>query len=1759
VPTVPRAPGARIAANVAAIRVLRELSETGHAATPEQQRTLSAWSSWGAVPQVFDESNPTYAAQREQLRDLLSDTEWDAASRTTINAHYTDPTFAAAMWSGLADLGFTGGTVLEPGCGSGTFIGLAPEGARMTGVELDPVTAAIAGHLYPQATVVAESFATTRTPAGTYDAVIGNVPFANVTLTDPVHNQARHVMHNHFILKSLALTKPGGTVAVLTSRYTMDAQNPAARRAIAEQAVLLGAVRLPNGAHQRTAGTQVITDLLVLRKRDGTESAADLDWERAEPADLGEGSLRINTYFQQRPQQVLGAMSYDAGRYDSGDLRVTATGEVAPALEHAVRRIVTGARAAGLTHHPRDLTDAERGVAALTGAQVDRFVGHLAHSGGQFTRRTAAGVDEVLEVPRTQQGELARLLGLRDGVVAVLEAEAADSDDTPELVALRSELAARYDAYVAVHGPLQRVTERRTGRVDPDTGAQVMAQIRPAVMRTFASDPFAPTVRALEIYDAQTQTASKAAILSQRVVAPRQPRLGADTPADALAICVDTHAEVRLPEVARLLGTSTDTAREGLRGLVFDDPVTGRLLAAAEYLSGDARTRLAAANAAAVDDPRFAENVAALTEVIPDDLGPGDIDARLGAAWVDADDVQVFLQETLEDRSVRVVHTVGADWSVKGGRFGVLSTSQWGTDRVPAPQLAQALLKQAPIRVTDEMEDGSKVFNPTETAAAQDKARELGDRFAEWVWEDPERADRLAGVYNERFNALVLRSYDTTHMELPGLARTFTPRPHQLSAVARMVAEPNAGLFHAVGAGKTAEMAIGVMELRRLGLVRKPAIVVPNHMLDQFSAEFLQLYPQARVLAAGSDELAGDKRRDFVARTTAGQWDAVIMTRTAFKRLEVSDTTKQAYLDNQVLPQREALARLVGDPESAMTVKRLEKMLLANEERIKSKLGKATDPGVLFEMTGIDYLVVDELHDYKNLATPSNIRDAAIEGSDRAADLHMKVEYLRTKHNGRAITGATATPIANSITEAYVMQRYLRPDLLVAAGVHDFDTWAGTFGSTVTEMEMSPDGGSWRLKTRFAKFRNIPEFLRMWHVAADVKTPEDLALPTPQLARRPDGQRASQTIVIEPSEEVVRFVQSLGERAEAVRNGSVEPREDNMLKITSEGRAAALDLRLLPHARTETEVEGVQGAVSEVLTPGKVDAAAERIAAVWRENSTRDYLGADGQSHPRQGGLQLVFSDLGTPREAWNVYDAVKSEVVARGVPAEQVAFIHSARNDREKAALFEACRTGQVQVLLGSTAKMGVGTNVQDRAVALHHLDCPWRPADLAQREGRIERQGNQNPEITIYRYVTESTFDTYSWQTVERKARFIGQVMKGRLDSREVEDVGDAALSYNEVKALASGNPLLLDRAEADATVAGLERLRRAHDRGQAMLRHKVGATERGLSELHTSLVPLHAAINRRVPTKGEAFAATINDTRHTERAAAATALAARLAPELTNSRGYYRHELGELGALGGFTATAAVVPSQQGPQAVVTFTDCPARPVAFTAADLRQPGPGLLIRLENTLTGLDRTLTETHASINTLTLEHDRAQARLGAPFDRMDQLLTARAKREEITERMTADQNPSPTAADPEHAPTPVAGWRTTLGPRPQQPAPAQQWDVTVSMVDAYRSTYAITDPAQALGPEPAPGTEQAAAHRAINREWVRATSPSGNVPTNRVAADTTLAASSPPLGSHRADLVPPVAYDGITDDSGYGYQQSYTDRHRADGPNLKAGY
>jgi N12 class adenine-specific DNA methylase len=1598
--------------------VLRTLQEQDRAPTPYEQVQLSRWSSWGAVPGVFDEQDARYEQERAAIRPLLSDDGWDAAARTTINAHYTQPSYAAAMWTTLTDLGFTGGTVLEPGCGAGTFIGLAPASARMIGVELDPTTAAIAAQLYPAAQVRAESFADTRLQQQV-DAVIGNVPFAQVKLHDRAYNPANLSMHNHFIVKSLALTKPGGIVAVLTSRFTLDAQNPAARREIAALGDLVGAVRLPTGAHSRTAGTSVVTDLLVLRRRSGPPPQDAPAWERSEQVVLDGEQVRVNRYFLDHPDQVLGTLSVATGQYASADLVVTSAspGAVTGDLTAALARVVARARADDLTYATTPAGPLVVQPAAQVGADPSAFVGHIsAPMTGVFAQRGITGADDQLSVPATQSAELGRLLGLRDLTVTLLQTEASDLADSGNITKLRADLNTAYDAYVAEHGSLNRFVLRPTGRVDAD-GNPKTARLRPAVFNRFAGDPHSATVLALEMFDADTQSASKAAIFSQRVVLPRAPRSGADTPADAIAIAWDTDGELKLATVARLLGDPEDVARERLGTLVFDDPATGRLATAAEYLSGNVRTKLAAARIAASEQERYLPNVQALTAVIPVDLGPADIDARLGAAWIGPRDVEDFLRQTLETAAIDVEHTIGSDWKIRGSRAGgVLDSSTWGTERMPAHKLAESLLRQRPVRVMDSDPDGGTIFNPTETAAAQEKARVLDDRFAEWVWEDPARADRLGRAYNEKFNALVQRSYaDTSHMSLPGLASTFTPRPHQREAVARMVAEPTAGLFHEVGAGKTAEMAMGVWEMRRLGLVNKPAIVVPNHMLDQFSREFLQLYPQARILAASITDLQADRRKLFVARAATGDWDAIIMTRTAFERLPVAVSEQERYLRAEVAPMHAALQARAAQADGP-TVKRIQAQILAEEERIKKRLDKASDPAVTFEQTGIDYLVVDELHDYKNLATASNIPDAHIAGSDRATDLHMKVEALRHIYGGRCLTGATATPIANSVTEAYVMQRYLRPDLLREAGITDFDSWAGTFGQTVTDLEMSPDGGSWRLKTRFAKFRNIPEFLRMWAVAADVKTAVDLNLPTPDIAVRADGTRAAETVVVQPSSETRAYVASLGERAEKVRARAVSPREDNMLKISSDGRAAALDMRLVRGSDPSTGAAPTGLAAVEAMllplegdadVPTKVDVAADRIAAIWRENTNRTYLDAAGNAHPRPGGLQMVFSDLGTPRETWNVYDELRDQLTARGVPTGQVAFIHTAATPREKERLFERCRTGDVQVLIGSTAKMGVGTNVQARAVALHHLDCPWRPADLAQREGRIVRQGNQNPEVQILRYVTQNTFDTYLWQTVERKAGFIGQIMGGTT-SREIDDIGTNALDYNEVKALASGNPLLLDKAKADSEVSRLQRLRRAHDRQGAMLSHRISGLHDLTDQLRGSITQVEAALEVRTPAAEGQFRMKVADRIYSSRPDAAAALSSALLRHLAEPQTRYMasRDLGTVATLEDLPVHASTLRRPEGPIIAASIDGLPKAAITISRDDLTSPGHGIITRLENRAGGLDKTLTELRAGEQEAAAELTRAQATVGAPFKHQPALVAARAERDRLSHQLAA---------------------------------------------------------------------------------------------------------------------------------------------------------
>jgi hypothetical protein len=1038
---------------------------------------------------------------------------------------------------------------------------------------------------------------------------------------------------------------------------------------------------------------------------------------------------------------------------------------------------------------------------------------------------------------------------------------------------------------------------------------------------------------------------------------------------------------------------------------VFEDPAhDDRLVPAAEYLSGDVRQRLAIARAAAEraaesgDDTAAAAyeaGTAALEQVVPPDIAPEDIVARLGASWISKHHVQQFLRETLEDPGLTVAHDYGANWTVEGREHGVAATSTWGTDRVAAPDLAEHLLCQRPIIVLDKVGDGERrVPNVAAAVAAQAKADELADRFSEWVWEDPPRAVELARIYNDTFNSLVVRNYDDVALSLPGLALTFTPRPHQVAAVARMISEPASGLWHTVGAGKTAEMAMGVMELRRLGLARKPAIVIPNHMIEQFAREFQQIYPRARVLAVSSAELTRARRREFVARVATGDWDAVIMTRSAFERIELSREHQQSYLDNQLQDLRDGIdrAKTAGEGKS---VKRMQATLVNAEERIKARLDREYDPAVTFEQTGIDYLVVDEAHDFKNLATASRIPGANITGSVRASDLEMKLHHLRDTHpGGRVVTFATATPIANSITEAHVMLRYLRPDLLDAAGVADFDTWAATFGQTVTEVELAVDGGSFRMKSRFARFHNVPELLRLWWVAGDVKTTEDLQLPRPPLAAGPDGSRVPRTITIPATPELQDFIADLGERADRVRARAVEPEDDNMLKIAGDGRLAALDLRL----------------VGGEMSPGesKIERVADEIAQRWAAHRNDRFTDTTGVEHPTPGALQLVFCDLSTPRtDRWNVYDALREQLTIRGLPAGSVQFIHEPRNDREKAQLFEACRSGQVSVLVGSTAKMGVGTNVQARAVALHHMDCPWRPADLEQRDGRIERQGNQNREIEILRYVTQGSFDAYSWQTVARKAAFIAQLMRGRLGVRVIEgDVGDTALSFSEVKALAAGNPLLMDKAKADAEATRLERLERSHVSAGSRLRYSITNGQQEITSATAQITALEQAVAARRDTHGDRFTMTIEGLRFSERTDAGQALATRLLATLQRPDPS-PITIDRVVSLGGHTFDATIWRGSDKPHYELALTGIPQAYIHGEPAALAESKPSSLpIRLENVLGRLDRLLSDTRDRLTTTQEEIDRAEEQLHRPFGYADELTAARARVAEIDQQLIA---------------------------------------------------------------------------------------------------------------------------------------------------------
>ncbi len=1595
---------------------MRRCRDEDRAANPAEQAALARWAGWGSIPQVFDDTDDRFPAERAQIRQLLGTEEaWSQARRTTLNAHYTSASVVTAMWSAVRDLGVDGPVrVLEPGCGSGNFLGFAPLDAVLTGVELDPTTAVIARHLYgARATIHTGAFEDLRVEDGAFDVAIGNVPFAKVTPHDPHHNRGRHALHNYFLLKSLHLTRPGGLVVALTSRYTLDARNAAARREMAMLADLVGAVRLPERAFARSSGTDVVVDLLVLRRRLPGGAPTGPAWEHVVPIDLPPTSattdrgscepLEVNEYFDAHPDRVLGDLAAARGMYRDHELTVTPNGDLDTQLPAALQRLVADATSTGLRFVAAPDSSAQRrpapevatGTFDLTHAQDGSFVtnteGDIAqlHGGAAVTYQPRVAKDRP---------ELARLIGLRDAARSVLGVQL-DGGSEDDLRAAQQVLTDRYDSYRRVHGPINRSSQARTGRRDPETGEELYRRVRPR-MGGFREDPDWPLVAALEVFDDETQQARPAAIFSERIIDPPHERHSVDSPDEAVAVCLDESGRVSLERAAELLGLDADTTRQRLGRLVYDEPGTDRLIPAAEYLSGNVRTKLDAARVAALDDPRYRVNVADLEAVLPRQLEPADITARLGSPWIPSRDVEYFAGEVL-DATVDVEHLPQlGHWSARlrdGSRRSVALTSEWGTSRADAITLLDAALNQRLHTVTDATDDGRRVRNDAETLAARDKQEALTTRFSTWVWEDPTRAERLATTYNDLFSSTVLPHHDGSHLTLPGLAGSFSPRDHQRAAVARVLTDGRTLLAHAVGAGKTATMVMAAMELRRLGSASKPAVVVPNHMLEQFSREWLQIYPTARILVADRERLSKGRRKEFVARAATGDWDGIVFTQSGFARVPLGADLMREYLAGEIETARAALA---GSRDGkGLSVKKLERRIAQMEENYKRLLAEHTkDDGVRFEETGIDFLFCDEAHAYKNRRVDSSIDGAANTGSQRAQDLDSKLWALRRAHGPRVAVFATATPVANSMAELWVMQTYLQPDQLEAVGLRPFDAWAATFGRTHTALELAPDGSSYRMQTRFARFQNVPELLTLYRQVADVRTLDDLDLPTPVIA---GGQ--AETVVVDPSDNLVDYVLDLAARAERIRNRAVDPSEDNMLKVTGDGRRAALDLRLV----------GLDAPTEQA----KLDVTAQHISAI--HHATRDHRYADdhGQLTLRPGALQLVFCDVSTPAgDGWNAYDELKSLLVRRGVEAGAIRYMQSAQTDQAKANLFAACRDGTVAVLIGSTETMGVGTNVQARAIAMHHLDAPWRPADIEQRDGRILRQGNQNPEVRILRYVTEGSFDTYMWQTLERKAAFIAQVTRGDLPDRDVDDIGDQALSFAEVKALATGDPLVLEKAAVDADVARLTRLERAHQDDQHRLRRTHDTASTRAERASGRAAQIEGVLERVVDTRSDRFAMTVVGHRHSKRVDAGEHLQRLMADRLDQTPPETNGPIVEIGTLAGLTVTAQAVTTIDD-EIRLTIADAHIE-VTYPALDWKRSEPANLVtRLERQIQRLPETLTSLQAEADTARGEVDRAAARIGAPWDRAEELAGLRRRQGEINDTLTAAANSEAVEASP----------------------------------------------------------------------------------------------------------------------------------------------
>lgn len=1624
---------------------------------------------------------------------------------------------AITIWDGLARLGFTEGDVLEPGCGSGHFIGLAPPSARMLGVERDPVSAGIAATLYPQAEVITGSFADLDATDGTFDAAVGNVPFAKVMLHDPRHNAGNHSIHNHFIIKALRLTRPGGIVAVLTSRYTLDARNPAARVEIAWLADLVGAVRLPSGAHRRAAGTEAVTDLLILRRREpDTAPLVEASiWARSVPLAVGDAgaTVEVNQYFHDHPDHVLGEFTLSHGMHNSEDLAVVGDlNAVAGRFASVVGQIATDAAVRGVGMTPRSaepLPARPTRLVSILDPSAAQFAGFLtAREDGTFTRQVG-GIDQPYVPPANQAEELRALLGLRDVAMGLVRAEQESLEDTAEIRQRRADLNTVYDRYIATYGPVNRFSERRQlrqgwhvfgewcdrhdldklpatsdtivgylddlhrkglgrdqlqrhldaivkaherahtretakaaaelaeglarqtdgdveeitrsllaarspesllaavrkagFRLDDNTLVAAQAVLARAPEKTspdldldglglrttvidrppqggFRDDPFANVVRALEKFDPTTQAARKADIFTQRVINPPRTRLGADTAEEALSICLDTHSRVDLNEIARLMGLGDPAeARAALGELVYDDPETGEPIWARQYLAGNVRQKAVLARLAAEDNPALSVNVSALEQVVPTDLGPEDIEIRLGS-WIGPHYVQRFLRELLDDTTVRVEHVAGI-WLIsnQSKASSVAAQQLWGGGTLNAYELTEKLLVGSEIRVTKRGPGDSTVFDPVATEEAKDKAREISDRFADWVWEDTTRAQELIEIYNNMFNAEIPPDFSGVELSLPGLSRAFTLRPHQLTAVARIIYQPATGLIHEVGAGKTLEMIVGIMERRRRGLANKPVVVVPNDSIaEQFEREWLQAYPGARLLTGTSADLASDKskgrdgRAEFVARVATGDWDTVIMTKESFQRIPLHPEAQEEFLSAELADLRAEKTANTDTMTQTMT-KRVETAMENAEERLKKRLDEIDQDvqGVTLRDSGIDFICVDEAQNYKNGLVASALPDLGIPGADRSLDLDMKLAWLADNYGSSRVTLATATPWTGKFSEIYLWLRRLGHQL------PSFDTWARSYCTSESFMEMTP-GGTLRPKTRMRRVINEPELWRSLRLTSDIKMKADLNLPTPTL------RGGAIEILSVPAPVEARIYTLDLARRERNLKGPPEKGADNHLVIQHDGQLCALDVRCV----------GLQ-----TDAPQKVDVVADDIHTEWSLARDNVYHRDDGTEHPVRGGLILVFCDESTPGKGWNLYTELKQQLISRGMPEESIRFIHEATSPQRKTDLLAACREGAVSVLIGSTMKMGAGLNVQTRAIGGYELTGQWRPDITAQAKGRVERQGNQNPEFFWKRVVLSPSMDAKKWEITAQKHNMFAPLYASTPPARTREVTDDDAVSLADVMAAATGDPRYREKAELDQEHKSLIRQRSAHVRTQQSLKLTVTSLTEWIPKREARAARQESTAAQRVDTRGDAFRMTIGNRTYDRRGDAAEALKTLLLTRLAAAPRTREGQTITVGAIGGYTLTATLWPlSDLGIQ--LNFpeaTECAAG-LALDAQDLPERH-GLITRLENQLDVITGAAAATREQI-----EHDRhelTQARSGLdkPFPHEQRLA-------EVTRRRTA---------------------------------------------------------------------------------------------------------------------------------------------------------